>query len=238
MNTSLTTQELRLVQSEFKACDRWCEETDVIFVYPTSAFKKDVAAVTNNLQRGYEYLLQVTPVLIPPNQAFGHRLVVGYRHHQVDENKPNPHDICPGYADWQHRINVPWYLLTEAETQPLPARIEDQPEFSCSHELVHPFECVFLKNNPNKKWKEGFCDGLRAGVLAAMGMPNAQAWEKIVLDAATNKNKDEYHDAAGRILGYLKQREPAVGIRSAIQELISGSMNQRLDANNEIRFSR
>jgi hypothetical protein len=226
------------MQSEFKACDRWCEEADVIFAYPSSAFQNDAAAACNNLQRGYEFLLQVTPVIVPPNQVFGHRLVIGFRHHQVDENKANPHDICPGYVDWQHRINVPWYLLTEEESHPLQVPVKDQPEFSCSHELVHPFECVFLKNNPNKKWKEGFCDGLRAGVLVAMGLSShAVAWEKVVLDAATTKKKDEYHDAAGRILGYLKQREATVGMRSAMQELISGSMDNRLDPSSEIQFS-
>jgi hypothetical protein len=235
----LNAQEVQLVQTEFKACDRWCEEVDVIFVYPTSPFQKDAATACHNLQRGYEFLLKVTPVVVPLNQVFGHRLVIGYRHHQVDENKPNPRGICPGYADWQHRINIPWYLLTEPEPQPLKVPIEDQPEFSCSHELVHPFECVFLKNNPNKKWKEGFCDGLRSGVLAAMGLASyAHMWEQFVLDAATTKKKDEYHDAAGRILGYLKRREAAVGMRSAIQELVSGSMDERLDPGGEITFSR
>jgi hypothetical protein len=234
----LTTHELRLIQSEFKACDRWCEAADVILVYPSSGFQKDAAAVTRNLQRGYDFLLQTTPVLVSPNEAFGHRLVIGYRHHQVDENKRNLHDLCPGYVDWQHRINVPWYLLTEPENHPLEVPANDQPEFSCSHELVHPFECVFLKNNPNKKWKEGFCDGLRAGVLAAMGLASyAQAWEQFVLDAATNKKKDQYHDTAGRILGYLKQQQAAVGMRSAIQELVSGSMDQRLDPGGEIQFT-
>lgn len=233
----MNAQEVRLIQSEFKGCDRWCEEADVIFVYPSSAFQKDAAAACNNLQRGYEFLLQVTPVIVPPNQVFGHRLVIGYRHHKVDENKADPHDICPGYVDWQHRINVPWHMLTEPETHPLPVPVKDQPEFSCSHELVHPFEGVFPKNNPNKKWKEGFCDGLRAGVLDAMGLSSyARSWEQVVLNATTSKKKDEYHDAAGRILGYLKQREPTVGVRQAIQELISGSMDQRLDPNGEIGF--
>jgi hypothetical protein len=211
---------------------------DVIFVYPTSVFQKDAATACHNLQRGYEFLLKVTPVVVPPNQVFGHRLVIGYRHHQVDENKPNPRDICPGYADWQHRINVPWYLLTEPETQPLQVPVQDQPEFSCSHELVHPFEWVFLKYNPNKKWKEGFCDGLRAGVFDAMELPSyARSWERVVLNATTCKKKDEYHDAAGRILTYLKQRESVVGVRTAIQELISGSMDQWLDPTGEIGFS-
>jgi hypothetical protein len=31
----LTAHEVRLMQSEFKACDRWCEQADVIFVYPS-----------------------------------------------------------------------------------------------------------------------------------------------------------------------------------------------------------
>jgi hypothetical protein len=233
----LTAQEIRLIQTEFRACDRRCEEADVILVYPSSAFPRNAAVACENLQRGYQLLLQATPVVISPNQLFGQRLVIGYRHHQVDENKPNPHDICPGYLESQHRINIPWYLLTEPETDPLAVLVQAQPEFSCSHELVHPFEAVFLKNNPNKKWKEGFCDGLRARVLDAMGLGcYARLWEQLVLEAKANK-KDQYHDAGGRILDYLKQREPTVGMCQAIQELISGSMDQLLDPTNQIHFS-
>ncbi|HEX8200330.1 MAG TPA: hypothetical protein VF590_07575, partial [Isosphaeraceae bacterium] len=207
---------------------------DIVFAFPLPEYKQDPHRACDRLQKGFDFLNDLK-LCESPTVAFGQRVVVGYRDPVEDRH------CSPGWGT--HWINVPWCWLTRPETDPIQVEIADQPEFLCSRELVHPFEHLFLKGNPNKRWKEGFCDSLRVFVLEAMGFSlYAQKWEEMIV-AVAGKKKDEYHDAAGRILLWCRRHlGPRTGITSTqlssvIKRLIGLSMVEELDPRHEIQFS-
>lgn len=200
--SELACCERRIVREEFKACDSHRCSRHIVLVYPSDDWNRNPRKVLERVEAGYCFLCNSTPAKQEPAQAFGRRIVVGFRHPSKD---CDPH-LHAGWVEAQNRVNVPWCRLCERETDPITVDISHQPEFVCSHELVHPFEHLFLACNQNKAWNEGVCDFLRAFVLKAMGLPYAEEWRDHIAQCAGPPCCHEYHPQAGKIWRWFEKR--------------------------------
>jgi hypothetical protein len=186
----------------------------------------------------YDLLCEITPVSPAPNEGLQCKIIIGFRN---VKDEPNGKECCAGWHKPQNRLNVQYSYLSKSGMHPITVGLNDNLEFCCSHELVHPFEDVFLDNNQNKHWKEGFCDCLRVLVLQEMGFTHySEMWETYI-KANAYYEKDAYHDAAGRLFKWLEGRNSTFRhnhavLRGLIEELIENSMNATLDPNGEVTF--
>lgn len=224
--------------SMFTRCVGCVRTADIIFCFPDTEFTRDADEVCERLQTGYDLLREICPRRPHPTERLGGPLRVGYRH-RTDPGETGEPDA--GYWGPDRRINVPWARLKYKEDFPISVAIADQPEFCCSHELVHPFEEIFLKSNRNKIWKEAFCDCLRVFVLNRMGFKDfATKFSDFIEYQRTARSHCEYHDGAGRIMHWLSARvgdwdkASTSDIQSELQTLIACVMKAELDC--DIRF--
>lgn len=233
MNTLdiLSPHEEKCFKTRYSDCNKYTGTQDIVFCYPLQLFNGNPTKVCNNIQRAFDILNRMGLYDRTPTYFFGQRTVIGFLR-----------NCCAGWGpNW---INIPWESLTQPETSPVSVHLADQVEFTCSHEIVHPFETMFLGNNSNKKWKEGFCDFLRVVLLKEMGLLNyAQQWEEVILSATKNGECDVYHDTAGRISNWCryyvgpKNKITISELSYALKNLIVKSMDNELDPNNEIRWT-
>lgn len=217
----------------FKRCVGCVRTENIIFCFPDKAvFARDPVAVCEHLQAGYDLLREIFPSSPHPTDRLGGPLRVGYRD-RTDKGETKEPDA--GYFADDRRINVPCSRLTEVESFGFHVPISAQPEFCCSHELVHPFEEIFLKSNDNERWKEAFCDCLRVFVLNHLG------FNILATDFAAFINLQravgslcEYHDGAGRILHWLSNcvgdwgKASPSQLQTALQTLIGCDMEKEL----------
>ena len=235
--SSISCAEHDAKSQMFKKCNRGWPSEDLIFWYPETEFTGEPKLVCERLQAGYELLREICPGSPRPTDSLGGPLRVGYRH-RTDPGETGEPDA--GYWGPERRINVPWARLKDKEDFPISVAIADQPEFCCSHELVHPFEEIFLKSNCNKIWKEAFCDCLRVFVLNRMGFKDlATKFSDFIEYQSTVRSHCENHDGAGRIMHWLSARvgdwdkASASDIQSELQTLIACVMKTELG--NDIR---
>lgn len=235
---NITNSEHTFIQQEYSRCDSYdATQNDLILAYPDSKLSKDTGEICQHLQRAYNVLCAATPISQSPTQKSGKRIAVGFRHAD-DEGGV---DCKPGWWGPTNRVNVPYSYLSDdisfsydsnGTTSNVTIDIPDNLEFCCSHELVHPFEEIFLegKHKQNKKWKEGFCDCLRVLVLHEMGLfQSASDWEDFIKTCA-NSEHDEYHDAAGRIFLWLEGQDNTFRNNHAVlRVLIASLINDDMD---------
>lgn len=166
---------------KYQYCNNIQERTDLVFIYP-SEFSKDPNVIANKLQKCVDWLKNITS--IDPTEIFGQRVIIAYRH-QNDEGGDKQHPIWT-----KNRISIPWKYLNKLE----------EPLYSCTHELVHPFFRCSPINNRNEAWGEGFCEFLRGPLNRLLGLNGLGWWLKTIKVAEKNIDSSYMYPAGHFVL--------------------------------------